>query len=176
MSLEHARSQKERTEKIESEKVRKEEIARALEFKSKKEKLFEALDHKKQLRFLKSMVERGLLGVQTAEAIVADEALDTESIEEIFEKIDAIDAVRNVDMILPDNLRLTKEEYVSALKSLDSRTKAIAKLDQALHFIADTKLPHSSSPVSAFYSYFSILDKNLRIVQEHTIDIKRSLG
>lgn len=175
MLHERFNGQKESINKIKSEKDQKEELTRSLEFKSVKERLFHDLDQKKQLQFLKSLVERGLLGVHTAELIAADEALDTKEIEEIFEKIDTIDAVRNIDRIIPVELRLTKEEYVAALENPADRTNAITKLEQALRFIADTHSPRSSSPTSTVYSFFSILDKNLRIVQENTIDIKRSL-
>lgn len=174
MSFEGANEQQEKKKRLESEK-HEEEKAEWRERYRKKEIFATLFEKKKLLQFLKSMVERGLLKPRTARAIMAHKEVETKELEEMFTKIDAIEAIRNVEKILPNNLRLTKEEYASALKNDANRTQAIKKIEQALYFIANSHSPRSSSPVSAFLSFFAVLDTNLRTVQEHTIDLKRSL-
>lgn len=61
----------EKKSKEEREAEKKAEIAEALRFKKNKEKLISRLEKDKGLAFLKSMVERDLIAVSTAEAIVS---------------------------------------------------------------------------------------------------------
>lgn len=64
-----AEAEKKSKEERESEK--KVEIAEALRFKKNKEKLISRLEKDKGLAFLKSMVERDLIAVSTAEAMIS---------------------------------------------------------------------------------------------------------
>ncbi|MDQ1343705.1 MAG: hypothetical protein QG650_425 [Patescibacteria group bacterium] len=66
-----AEAEKKDRERLEAEK--KVEIANALRLRKNKEKLLSRLDKDKKLAFLRSMVERDLIDVTTAEAIVAGE-------------------------------------------------------------------------------------------------------
>jgi hypothetical protein len=161
-------------EKTEIEK--KAEIAQKLERKKDKEKLLERLEKDKKLAFLKSMVERDLIAPKTAEAIVLGGELDIAGVEEIFEKIDAIESTHDIDRILPSTLRLTKEEYVKALHDGTSRKDALGKIDLALAHIYQVANPNPLSVLHFFGGFMLALDRNLVLVQEHTIDIKRSLS
>lgn len=61
----------EKKSKEEREAEKKVEIAEALRFKRNKEKLISRLEKDKGLAFLKSMVERDLIAVSTAEAMIS---------------------------------------------------------------------------------------------------------
>lgn len=61
----------EKKSKEEREAEKKAEIAETLRFKKNKEKLISRLEKDKGLAFLKSMVERDLIAISTAEAIVS---------------------------------------------------------------------------------------------------------
>lgn len=76
-----------------------------------------------------------------AESVISGKELDKEEIQEIFDKINEIEEVKNVDKILPKNLRLTREEYENALDDDIARAAAISKLNSALEFMADQANP-----------------------------------
>lgn len=161
--------------KEEREAERKAEIAEALRYRRNKEKLLSRLEKDKGLAFLKSMVERDLIAVSTAEAIVSGDDLDSAVIEEIFQKIDDIEATHEIDRILPAELRITKDEYLTAMKDPDARKDALVKIDAALSYIYASVNPNPLSLLNFFGGFMAALDRNLVRVQENTIDIKRSL-
>jgi len=68
--------------------------------------------------------------------------LDNVQVQEILEKIDEIEEIRDVDKILPKEFRVTKEEYLMALGDSEARQKAMEKLHSALDHIY-----HSVNPV-----------------------------
>ncbi len=107
--------------------------------------------------------------------IANTEDFEPEAIHEVFTKIDEIEAVQNVDKILPPPLRLTKDEYALATQEPHARASALAKLDRALGHLYDQTHTDGFSPMSLFFSAFLMLGKNLVKIQEGTIDIKRSL-
>lgn len=176
MSIEsHVQNEKQKILKTEAEL--KLEIGKTLIFSKEKNEVIARLGKKKELAFLKSLVERGLLGFHAAEMIATSESLETEEIEAIFEKIDAIDRVPEIERILPKNLRLTKEEYVDALTDDAKRKEALQKIEGALTHLYEYGNPNGlSATLGVFFSGFMVLNKHLVLVQEHTIDIKRSLA
>lgn len=108
--------------------------------------------------------------------IATSESIETEEIEVIFEKIDAIDHVPEIERILPKNFRLTKDEYVDALTDDAKRKIALQKIEGALTYLYEYSNPNVlSSTLGVFFSGFMVLNKNLVFVQENTIDIKYSL-
>lgn len=165
----------EKRAKEESEAEKKAEIADALRFRKDKEKLLSRLEKDKGLAFLKSMVERGLIEVATAESIVSGEDLDSAEIEEIFSKIDEIENTHEIDRILPPEFRVSRDEYLLALKDAETRSATLGKLDLALDYIYQTVHPAPLSVLNFFGGFIAALDRNLVLVQENTIDIKRSL-
>lgn len=168
----------EKSKKLEklSEQEKKDLVARDLEYKKDKEVLLARIDKDKNLSFLKSLVERGLIGASTVEQVLSNITLDSRALAEIFEKIDEIEATHNVDTIFPKVYRITREEYLLALENPVSRLQLLTKIDTSLVFIYDSLNPHASMGILDFFSGFMhILDKNLIKIQEHTIDIKRSL-
>lgn len=175
MSIE-SQSQLDQEKKLKTEAEHKQEIEKSLEFSKEKGEILARIGKKKELAFLKSLVERGLLGLHAAEIIASSATLETDEIEAIFEKIDAIDQIPEVEKILPKAFRLSKEEYVGALESEAMRKVALQKIDEALTHIYEYGNPNSlGATLGVFFSGFMMLNKNLVLVQEHTIDIKNSL-
>ncbi|MFZ4461825.1 MAG: hypothetical protein ACOYN2_04870 [Patescibacteria group bacterium] len=176
MSIENLPGAQDAEKLRKTEAEQKAEIAKSLEFTKDKEVLFAKIDQQKQLSFLKSLVERGLIGVGTAELMLSGQEIVGTEVEEIFDKIDEIEQVHNVDHILPVHLRLTKDEYLTAIADPTARANALQKLDQALTHLFELTNAHAHSPLDFFYSFFTMLNKNLVVVQENTIDMKRSLS
>lgn len=103
-------------------------------------------------------------------------SLDSNAVAEIFAKINEIESTHNVDTIFPKIYRVNREEYLLALENPVSRIQLLTKIDSSLVFIYDSLNPHTNMGILDFFSGFMhILDKNLVRIQEHTIDIKRSL-
>lgn len=140
----------EKKDKEAREAGKKAEIAEALRLRKNKEKLVSRLEKDKRLAFLKSMVERDLIAVSTAEAIVSGEGLDSEVIEEIFQKIDEIEGTHDIDKILPLDLRITKDEYLIAMKDSEARKDALVKIDAALSYIYASVNPSPLSMLNFF--------------------------
>lgn len=159
-----------------TEAEQKAEIAKSLEFAKDKEVLFAKIDQQKQLSFLKSLIERGLIGVETAKLMLTTGEINGPEIELIFDKIAEIENIDTIDKILPAHLRLTKDEYIAAIADPKARAPALATLDVALQYLFESTNSQVHSPLDFFYSFFTMLNKNLVIVQENTIDIKRSLN
>jgi hypothetical protein len=108
--------------------------------------------------------------------MLSNSNLDSTAISEIFTMIDEIESTHNVDAIFPKIYRVSREEYLQALENPVSRLQTLTKIDTSLVFIYNSINPHVGMGVLSFFSGFmNILDKNLIKIQEHTIDIKRSL-
>lgn len=168
--------EKEKKLKKLSEREKKDLLSKDMEFRKDKEKLLARIEKEKNLSFLKSLVERGLIEVSTVEQVLDNAHLDSAAIAEIFEKIDEIESTHNVDTIFPRTYRISREEYLLALENPVSRLQTLTKIDASLVFIHDSLHPHANMGILDFFSGFmTILDKNLVRIQEHTIDIKRSL-
>lgn len=114
--------------------------------------------------------------MSTAKQVLDSSHLDSQAIAEIFGKLDEIESTHNVDEIFPKVYRISREEYLQALENPVSRIQTLTKLDTSLVFIYNSLNPHAHMGILDFFSGFMhILDKNLIKIQEHTIDIKRSL-
>ena len=175
MSIE-SKVQDEKQKQLKTEAERKEEIKKTLIFNKEKNELTATLGKRKELAFLKSLVERWLVGYHAAEIIAASESISTEEIEAIFEKIDAIEGVPEIERILSKNFRLTKEEYADALADMIKRKTALQKIEAALTHLYEMSNPNGFSvTLGVFFSGFMVLNTHLVMVQENTIDIKRSL-
>ena len=177
MSVEHISFDIEAKNRI-SEEEQKLEIARQLEFSHEKQRLLQRIEKDKKLAHLKSLVERGVIRSDIIERIIAGEALDGKDVREIFEKIDEIEQVTNIDEILPSSLRITKEEYLLALDDDAARRQSLQKLDQSLDHLYHSAHPYVSGITSLFSSVFDFLSKNGKTVmkiQGNVIDVKRSI-
>lgn len=156
----------------------KEELVRTLEFSKEKKKLLEKINKDKKLAYLKAFIVRWLIPVATAEHIVAWEHLDNDEIRDIFEKMDEIEEIQNIDDILPKRLRTSKEEYLKALEDTVFRQDILKKLDDSLDYLYHSTHKSPFWIMNFFSGLIHSLDhskKSVMKIQGNTIDIKRSL-
>ena len=167
---------RERREKEEKEGKERETDAKRLDVE--RQKILAKKQREEELAFLRSLVERGLIRPSTMEHFIRDERLDTSEVREIFETIDRIEEVKDIDSILPRNLRVMPEDYLSALEEEQKCAALIARIDEALNFLYTSSHPMSFSGIRLFTGFLFLLGqerKALVTVQEGMIDIKRSL-
>ncbi len=146
-----------------------------LEHEKIKEKISVELKSEEDLMALKELVEKWIISKDVAEQIVDWEDIWEEAIKEIFEKIDQIDEIKDIDKYIPAELRITKEDYSKALTDDIFRVQLLTRLDSSLTLIANKINPDSAMGLNLFSGFLTVLDKNLIIVQENTIDVKDSL-
>lgn len=179
MSFESPIRSTEAREREKSEQEQKQEIQRQLEFLREKKSLTERREKDKKLAYLKSLIERGLVSLPTAEHIVQGEELETHELQAIFDKIDEIEEVTDIDDILPKILRVTKDEYISAIQDGSVRSDILARLDQSLDYLYNSTHSHASAGVVQFLSSilhsFDVKNHRVNQVQGNIIDIKRDL-
>lgn len=104
--------------------------------------------------------------------------LDRDEIQEIFEKIDEMDVIPDIDKFLPKNLRITKEQYLCALEDEVIRGQVLSTLDEALTCLYRESRADMPGIASIFADIFSILSQKKKMImkiQGNVIDVKRSL-
>jgi hypothetical protein len=87
------------------------------------------------LHKLHDLVEEGVLTKEQAEHIADGEELTQDDVQEIFDKIDEMEDLKDVDKYLPAELRITKEDYSKAMTDDIFRVQTLTKLDTALTII-----------------------------------------
>lgn len=163
---------KERKER--SERERKEEISRRMAFEKGKAEAAAERENLRQLQMLKSGVERGLVKPEAA-ASAAREMADLPGVAETLEAIELVENLPNVDSFLPRDLRLTREEFLSAVRSPDARADALAKVDAALSHLQDQQWGGPFS-LRAILGIFTAMGRSLTAAQEAQVDVKRDLS
>lgn len=154
-----------------SERELKEEAEKKLAFEKNKESLISELETKKELAFLKVLIEKGLISPDLAQQIVQKEHIDAELVEEVFEKIDEIYAIS--EDTLPQNLRITKEDYSKALVNPDDKKRVIGVLNDAIE-ITSQELSWASW-ANFFLSFLTFMHKDLITAHDNSMDIRDSL-
>lgn len=149
-----------------------EEEKKQIDFKKQKEKIELEINSEIQLDNLKELVSKWLITNETAKKILVWEEISNDEIKEVFEKINQIEEIKDVDKYLPKEYRITQEQYFKAINDDIYRVKILTKLDFALNILVKQIIPDSSSWLNLFSSIIWILDKNLILIQENTIDIK----
>ena len=141
-----------------------------------KEKILNKIETAENLSELEWLVKKWIITQKIANKIESWDFIEKEEIENIFNKIEEIEEIENIDKYLPKEFRMTKEEYIQAIESKIYRIQIITKLDLALNFIIQEIDPWDFVWwINIFWSFLTILDNNLKIIQENTIDIKYSL-
>jgi len=121
------------------------------------------------------LVEKWIISKNTAKNIIDWNKIDEDIVKEIFEKLDEIEDIKDIDKYIPQELRITKEDYSKALTDDIFRVQTITKIDSALTLLANKINPDSAMWLNLFSGFLTVLDKNLILVQENTIDVKYSL-
>jgi len=124
---------------------------------------------------LKELIESGIITKDIAEKVVNNQDIDEDIIKEIFEKIDKMEEIKDIDKYIPNELRISKEDYSKSLTDDIFRVQTLTKLDTALTLIANKINPDSAMGLNLFSGFLTVLDKNLILVQENTIDVKDNL-
>ncbi len=159
--------------------VSEEEIAKEtkkqIEFQKTKEKINVEIEIEDEIFHLKELVEKWVITRETADKVVEWKDISEDEIKEIFEKIDEIEETKDIDKYLPDNLRISKEDYLNAVNNDIYRVQVITKLDSSLALLSNQINPDSAMWLNLFSWFLAVLDKNLVKIQENTIDVKDSL-
>ena len=171
-----AYKEKEKKKKELEEKEEAEFQQKQVEHQKMKEYIQTETETEENLHKLHDLVDGGLLTKEQAEHIADWEELTQDDVQEIFEKIDEMEDLKDVDKYLPAELRITKEDYSKAMTDDIFRVQTMTKLDTALTVIWQQIVPDSSAWVNLFSWFLSILDKNLITLQENTIDVKDNLN
>lgn len=169
-NIEKAKNLKEKSDKNDFESRQKQ-----VEFCQLKEKISNQNNRESELFDLKNALSKGLIDADLVVKLDSNDLLDSSNLDEIFDKIDEIDSIDNIDNYLPKYLRITKEEYNLAVNDWIQRLKTLTKLNTSLILLSDQISWDTFSNVSIFSWYLFLLDKNLTILQENTIDIRDNL-
>lgn len=156
----------------------KEEIAKKLELEKEKKALLIRIEKDRQLSYLKSIVERWLINPTTITHAIDWDEISKEELNEIFDKIDQIEDIQNINSILPDYCRISREEYIEAIDDPAKREQLLSKIDNALNYIYNATHATHSPILWLFYNLinnYNTNHKDLVFVQWNLIDIKRSL-
>lgn len=151
------------------------ERKKQIEFQKTKEKINVEIEVEDEIFHLKELVEKWVITKETAQKVVEWKDISEDEIKEIFEKIDEIEETKDVDKYLPDNLRISKEDYLNAVNNDIYRVQVITKLDSSLALLSNQINPDSAMWLNLFSWFLAVLDKNLVKIQENTIDVKDSL-
>lgn len=162
---------REKKKKVEEKNL--EETNQIIEKKRKKK-----IETEEHLSKLKEAIQDGKIdvsAVEFAKDIWQDGIIDSEEISEILTKIDQINDNPKITRYLPEELRITKEEYLQALKDEEKKHILLLKVDDALWHLALQVWNGWRLGLNIFASLSLLLDKNLVLIQENHIDIKRNL-
>ena len=161
-----------------SDKEKTFELKKNIDFNLKKEKLSKSEQTEKHLDNLKDLLNDWKLDSTTSQLInevTQSWEISQEQIQEIFDKIDEIENNEATNKYLPEDARITKDEYKKALTDDIFRVKTLTKISTALTILAQHVNPNSWMWLNLFTWFMAVLDKNLILLQETHIDIKNSL-
>ena len=144
-------------------------------FLKKKEKIEIKVETETSIQDLKELVKRWIISNEQAKKILDNEFLESDEIREMFEKIKQIEEIKNISRYIPKELLVNVEEYKKAVKDKSARKDVLDKYEQVLNIVANQINWTSMAWMSIFATFLHILDKNLIIIQENTIDLKESL-
>lgn len=170
-----ALNEEEKKKKKLTEKQEQENRKKIIEHQKVKEEIAVEIETEDEIFHLKELVEKWVITQESAQKIIDWEELDEKIVKEIFEKIDEMEEIKDIDEYIPKELRISHEEYDKALHDDIFRTQMITKLDSALALVAKQINPGQNMGLNLFSGFLAVLDKNLIKVQEHTIDVKDSL-
>lgn len=168
------KDQENKKNKLTEQELLKEQ-EKALEFKKVKDEISIEIKAEQDLDNLKELVTKWVISTDTAKNIAEWMDIENEEINKIFDKIEQIEELKDIDNYLPKELRITKDEYKIAVIDEVFRLKMITKVNSALVLLSKKITPDSAMSINLFTWFLSILDKKLVLIQEHTIDIRDNL-
>ncbi len=176
----HKYSESEKKKKEALDKKDKESKKKAIEQERKTQKTKERIKVEEALDKFKDLLNSHDLDLdakdlKNIEKALSWQELDNQEVEEILNKIDEIENTQDIDKYLPQEYRISKEEYKRALIDDVFRNQTITKLNVTLSILANHIEPESSVWINLFSGYIAILDKKLISIQENHIDIRNNL-
>ena len=145
-----------------------------LDLKNKQEKLQKLEQTENNLNSLKDLLEDWKLDYTTSqlvENITQHNEISEDQIQEIFDKIDEIENNDAISKYLPEETRITKDDYQKSLKDDIFRTQTLTKLSTALTILAQHANPNSGMWLNLFTGFMAVLFK--RIILIFKIHLKR---
>lgn len=125
---------------------------------------------------LRDLLEKHVIDDVLIKKVIQEAELNHKDIEEIFEKIDEIEAIDSIDDYLPKDMRVSKEEYTAATHDDTELSRVEDKIHTALTHLSQSSAPQTGWSINLFTWFMTMLDKNLITIQEHHIDMKDSLN
>lgn len=161
--------------KEKSKKAELEAEKNQIKFKEKKEKIEISETTWELLLELEELVVEWVITADTAKKINAWEVLTKDEINDMFEKIKQIENIKNIEDYIPKNLIVSKQEYTKAINDKEERKNVLKKLNNTLSIVADNITGTPVPAINIFANFIELLDKNLILIQENTIDLKNTL-
>lgn len=168
-------NEEERKKAEKSEKELKKEQEKILMFEKRKKEIREEEEVHNDLQKLRDLLEQHIIDDDLVEKVLAGNEIDHEEMQEIFEKIDQIEEMDDIDEYIPKDMRITKEEYANALHNDEDYQQVLTKLHGVLTVLSQHVTPQTSGSINIFSGFIALLDQNLVTIQEHHIDMKDAL-
>ena len=170
-----AEQERQKQEKTENEKREAEE--QILRAKKSREYICEEEHTEHDLQKLRDLLDQHIIDDALVEKVLCHTEITHDEIEEIFEKIDELEALDNIDDYLPKDMRVSKEEYAHATHDDEAAKAVIQKIESCLVILANQWAPSTwGGSINVFSGFLRVLDKNLITIQEHHIDMKDGLS
>jgi len=135
-------------ERKKHQKKSEEELKREQELILKMEKTKEIIREEENisndLQTLKDLLEKHIIDDTLVEKVLSKTEINHEDIQEIFEKIDAIEDIDGIDEYLSKDMRVTKDEYLKATQDEEEYSKVTIKIHNALSVLAQHINPQQS--------------------------------
>lgn len=168
-------SEEERKKQEKSEKEQKKEQEKILAFEKKKQEIREEEETHNDLQKLRDLLEEHIIDDALVEKVLSWDEINHEEMKEIFEKIDEIENMEDIDEYVPQDMRISKDEYAWALHNEEDYKLVLWKLHNVLQILSRHVTPQTSGSINIFSGFITLLDKNLIRIQEHHIDMKNTL-
>ena len=99
-----------------------------------KEKILNKIETTEHLSELKLLVKQWIITQKVADKIEIWKLVEKKEIENMFNKIEEIEDIKNIDKYLPKEFRITKKEYIQALENKVYRRKTISLKEWSILF------------------------------------------
>ncbi len=158
-----------------TEKEKKEKIKKTIKYKKTKDKLSLENESEKKLINLKELLVWLDISSKTVHKINNWECIWEEEIQEIFEKIDEIEAIDDISEYTPNNLKITRDDYIRAISEEVFRAKIITKINSSIIILMNKINWNYSKWVKLLSNLLKLLKNHLIIIDRNGIVIKGSL-
>lgn len=155
-----------------TEKQKQDEVLKQIKFKEKKEEIELKEQTQKLLSELKELVELGIISDKTAKKIELGEKIKEEEVKNLLNKIEELDNIKDIERYIPKDLLIKKDEYLKALNEKKTKEQVLWKLNNTLSIVAKNIWGSAWTSIWFFSTFLHILDKNLVLIQENSIDLK----